>query len=292
MIFKEMRSTVDQSVNFVHEIDDKQALEARYVRRHDDYVACYLSTQTGCAQACRMCHLTATGQNEPHDATVEEIIQQAKAVLSHLNYLPDHFPYPKSVHYNFMARGEPLVARSIIESSQHLFPELGMLATTIYNLRPRFLISTIMPETLNQSLVDLFPVSHPEIYYSLYSLNPEFRRRWLPRAMDPERALDMLAEWQYYTKKVVKIHFALIEGVNDSQENALEIAKAVNNRRLRVDYALVRYNPPSEKYGRETSEEGTRNFSHWLWANTHGARIKQVDRVGPDVAASCGMFVS
>lgn len=282
-----LQSEVDASRNFVWDVGEGQALEARYVRRHPEYVACYISSQTACAQACRMCHLTATGQNQARDAKVAEMSMQAHEVLDYAKTQLE----ARSVHFNFMARGEPFASQVVLDQGQFLFLELGRIARK-HNLLPRYLISTIMPESLPESLCKLFPTVHPEIYYSLYSMNPEFRRRWLPRAMDPNRALDLLAEWQYHTKKVIKIHFALIEGVNDSVESAQAIGDAVTKRRLRVDYALVRYNPPSEKYGKETPVEWTHRFAEELEDASPGSRIKMVDRVGPDVAASCGMFVS
>ncbi len=280
-----LRSEIDASVNFVWDIDEKQALEARYVRRHKNYAACYLSTQTGCAQACRMCHLTFTGQNKPRDATFEELLEQAQVVM---HYYVNNTEPAKTVHYNFMARGEPLASEVLLAGSEDLFLRLGALAKDCKVL-PRFLVSTIMPKSLPGSLVQLFPVVHPEFYYSLYSVREDFRRKWLPKAMEPRVALALLAEWQQHTKKIVRIHHALIEGENDSKEDALAIAELVKNAMLRVDYTLVKYNSPSERHGEESSK--AYEYSHWLWANTPGSRVKTIDRVGFDVAASCGMFV-
>jgi adenine C2-methylase RlmN of 23S rRNA A2503 and tRNA A37 len=239
-----------------------------------------------------MCHLTATGQNKPKDTPFEGIMTQARYVLGHWKGLRDD--PAKTVHFNFMARGEPLDNRFFTQwkepEAQTTFSSLGHLARE-YGLNPRWLVSTIMPTSLERTLVDIFPLIHPEIYYSLYSMNPEFRRRWLPRAMDPNKALDLLVDWQYHTKKVFKIHFALIKGQNDSPEDAQAIADAVNARNLRVDFALVRYNPPGKKYGEEAEEHTFVRYAHDLQYLT-GGRVKTVDRVGPDVAASCGMFIS
>jgi adenine C2-methylase RlmN of 23S rRNA A2503 and tRNA A37 len=55
------RSAQDDSVNWDRPAADVGRIEARYVRRCPDYFVVYLSAQTGCAQGCRMCHLTATG---------------------------------------------------------------------------------------------------------------------------------------------------------------------------------------------------------------------------------------
>ncbi|MBD3261716.1 MAG: radical SAM enzyme, Cfr family protein [Candidatus Altiarchaeales archaeon] len=220
------------------------------------------------------------------------MLSQAKKVLNHYSFGVPRQPDAQGVHFNFMARGEPLSSEIIARSGENLFLKLGEIAYD-HGLKPRYLISTIMPESQSESLVSMFPTVHPEIYYSLYSMDPEFRKRWMPRAADPNEALDDLAEWQYHTKKVIKIHFALIEGLNDTPENALAITDAVNARDLRVDYALVRYNPLTEKHGKEAPEWSVQQFAEDLKRHhRYRPRVKVVDRVGPDVAASCGMFVS
>ena len=76
-----------------------------------------------------------------------------------------------------------------------------------------------------------------------------------------------------------KLHFALIEGVNDAPRDIHAICDAVLARDLQVHVNLVRYNPPSAAHGRETPERV-------LEASAVRARV----RVGVDVHASCGMF--
>src|SRR3954463_15536115 len=96
--FTAHRSTQDASVNWDRPADVGR-LEARFVRRRPDYFVVYLSSQTGCAQGCRMCHLTATGQTRLRDATFSEIIEQARIVLDH--YRREAEP-ARTVHFNFM----------------------------------------------------------------------------------------------------------------------------------------------------------------------------------------------
>jgi len=51
--FKILQSQEDQSVNFIADDGNDGFLEARYVRREDNYFIVYLSSQTGCIKACQ-----------------------------------------------------------------------------------------------------------------------------------------------------------------------------------------------------------------------------------------------
>lgn len=287
MEFEVLKSELDASVNFVAKIGPGEALEARYVRRHKDYVACYLSCQTACEQACRQCHLTATGQNHGRDASEREMLEQAELILDH--YFEAGEP-AKTIHFNFMARGEPLVNETILRGARAFFTELGRRAL-LSGLNPLFLVSSIIPESMgDRKFSDIFPIIHPELYYSLYSLRPEFRRRWLPRAMDPYQALDKLTEWHHFTTKVPHIHFPLIAGENDNPDEAFAIISEVRKRGLRADFTLVRYNPPNERTG--TESDNYERYANCLRSAMPEARIKVVERVGFDVHASCGTFLN
>src|SRR5688572_17519921 len=159
-----MHSDLDVSVNWIQRVD-VGAIETRFVRRERDTVVVYLSSQTGCRQACRMCHLTATGQTRLRDTTLDEIVEQADRVLDHYRTQP----LARSVHFNFMARGEPLLNQTLLHDSSALFDALWQRADAL-DLRARFLVSTILPiEHGDRSLEEVFRRYHPEIYYSLYS---------------------------------------------------------------------------------------------------------------------------
>ena len=132
---------------------------------------------------------------------------------------------------------------------------------------------------------------NPTIYYSLYSVNPDFRKRWLPKAMPVKDALRHLHAYQVFTDKPIVFHWAYIEGENDSEAEAAEIARLIKEYNIRGRFNLVRYNPFSEDQGKESSEEVLQARFEQISAvmTEPGSRI--VPRVGQDVHASCGMFV-
>lgn len=277
----------DASVNWDRPADVGR-IEARYVRRGQDYLVVYLSSQTGCDQGCRMCHLTATGQTHLRDVTQEEFLQQATTVLTHYQRKA---PPARSVHFNFMARGEPLANPVLLSHADELLGELAQRAVAL-KLRPRYLVSTIFPRELGIRLLeDIFLIHHPEIYYSIYSVSEHFRRRWLPKALPAEEALDRLASWQRSSYKICKIHYAFIAGENDSEADVHAICDALESRKLMVHVNIVRYNPfDPRRHGVEPAEEIIQRNAQIYQSRLPHARVRIIPRVGYDVQASCGMF--
>lgn len=285
-----LKSEQDQSVNFIYDSPTIGTFESRFVRREEDYFIIYLSSQSGCSQSCRMCHLTATGQNLYVNSTEEDFLYQANSVYQYYDNVDSK---AKCVHYNFMARGEPLDNNYLLNNADKLLLKLSALSKK-RNLESRFLISTIVPKHLeNIEFSDIFKskILVPELYYSLYSVDETFRKKWLNKALDYQSSLKKLSLWQEQTNKIPRIHFAFIEGENDSEQDMVAMAEAINSYQLRVAVNIVRYNPYSSKYGQESSEAVINRNVNILKDLIKPDFIKIVPKVGFDVKASCGMFV-
>lgn len=281
---KTLVSNIDKSVNF---IEDQLIgfLESRYVRKTDDYFICYLSSQTGCNRGCKFCHLTATNQVQFKDSDYQDYLNQALQVFRH--YRKEQ--KAKYMHYNFMARGEALANKNLLANADKILISLADLADQD-NLIPKFNISTIIPKTFTQSLTDVFKIIQPTMYYSLYSMNPEFRQKWIPSAINPLHALDLLKDYQSLSKKIIKIHYAFIKGENDSLEDLAEMCNELDKRNLLCEFNLVRYNPYSPLQGEESTEKTILRNMEFLASKFKG-KVQMIPRVGFDVKASCGMFV-
>lgn len=284
-------SQQDASVNFVWGSQAGQ-IEARYVRRRTDRFIVYLSVQTGCNLSCRMCHLTQSGQTRTVNLQPEEIVIQARTVLA---WYQDQLragavSVATGVDYSFMARGDFMNNPVLLDAADELLCSLEAAAKE-HGLTSRVKISTIMPRSLDdQALETIFQQSTPDVYYSLYSVDPAFRERWLPRAMDVRPALDQLMDWQQSSRKLVVLHSAFIAGENDSRESILGIGREVAESGLRCDYNVVRYNPYSPVHGAETAHLS--DCVTWLREALPTSVVTVIDRVGRDVYASCGMFMA
>jgi len=223
------------------------------------------------------------------EATITDYVDQASRVLSHFSSLNE---YANRCNFNFMARGEPLSNNSVLTKWDAVADELTNQAIINGIRRSKFNLSTIMPMSVwEHDLAALYGRGDTHLYYSLYSMREDFRRRWLPKAMDPEIALDRLAAWQQKTGRELALHWAFIKGENDDLGTLDEIITAVHSRGIVAKFNAVRYNPYSDRQGEESDESIVlRNFAY-LHSALGGQTSRIVPRVGQDVAASCGCFL-
>ncbi len=285
---KTIKSSIDESVNFVVPHGEGM-LESRYVRRQPDYFICYLSSQSGCTKGCKFCHLTTTKQTSFNQATVTDFALQARPVIEH--YLTK--PQAKVVNFNWMARGEALDNPDILKRwylvYKCLYDELYIEGAS--HLDIRYNISTIMPRTLKDSLSHIFRHGpYPTIYYSLYSMNQEWRDKWLPGAMPPDQALGELKKYQDITQKIVYIHGAFIKDENDSYDSVQSMIDCIKARDLIIKWNIVRYNPFSPVEGEESPR--LRGIERQLKLAFGASNIQIVSRLDKSTFAPCGMFYS
>ena len=284
-------SAIDSSVNHILTTSEG-IIECRFVQRHEDYIVCYLSSHTGCNLSCRFCHLTATGQTNATPVTIQQYLEQADRVLgTYLGLLQRGHRSAKTVHFNFMARGEALANPFFLEHSSELFSLLRIKADVL-GLHSKFLVSTILPETFATDLSTLLWDSDSIPYYSLYSINPTFRKRWLPKAMDPEKALSLLKIFQDETAREIVLHWAFIEGQNDDIADIDQMLDLIEKAGIMARFNLVRYNPHDGRHGVETEESKLRMLFNRIEKRMMLPGSKIIERVGRDVFASCGTFIN
>jgi len=283
-----LKSKIDNSINYIYEYN-KGLVESRFVQRHSDYIAIYLSSHNGCNKACRFCHLTHTKQTLFNEVTHDDYIAQAQlAFLGYDELNGDKKSKITKVHFNFMSRGEPLSNKCITnpESLITLMSSLNKLCD-VRGLLPRYNISTIVPKNseIKKNSFNIHP-REVNIYYSLYSLNEDFRRKWIPNAQDP----NLVKEYLLRFWPNVRFHWAYIKGENDSIEDTKKIADYINNLDIsEKKISIIQYNPPYEGHSVESHLDViTRNIE----ILNEVAKVKMIQRVGFDVKASCGMFVS
>jgi adenine C2-methylase RlmN of 23S rRNA A2503 and tRNA A37 len=280
-----LHSELDPSTNYISSGLLQGKIETRYVRRLDKDIL-YLSSQTGCDKLCKMCWLTATGQTDYVQITDRMFRKQMELGLGHIAGLK-RIVFPETLHINFMARGEPL-SNPVLAMN---WRELMWYAEELFPFYKKFvpIISSIIPNDCVD--LELFRgYQMPRLYWSAYSCNENFRRRWLPNAQPFDECLAVLKHYHHMGGEV-RVHFPFIAGQNDSEKDVVELAQRLQVSQIPLKINIIRYNPPNDKSAESSQDVVDRNI-HLMQKYMPYASIKIIDRVGADVYASCGQFVS
>jgi len=284
---KVLKSNIDRSVNFI--LPTRHVFEARYVQRDETSKIFYVSSQSGCSQGCRFCHLTATKQTAGVHATVEDYVRQVDTLVEHSW---DISTAALDTYVNFMARGEVLVNPNftrgpwkVLQAIKKAIPGTGKV---------KFKLSTILPVSLPGDL-DQLCWGHTEdfqvdLYVSYYSHREKFRRKWMPRAAHPSNIRRQSLIWTSMGLGRVYFHRALIAGENDGLDDARRWCEAVLEESVTPSVNLIAYNPPPGDNHLSASPERIERIAE-ITREYFPTQVQIVPKVGYDVKASCGMFV-
>jgi adenine C2-methylase RlmN of 23S rRNA A2503 and tRNA A37 len=234
-------------------------------------------------------HTPIYGSNDPFVVRAVNTLKQEEEELIPIESA-------SRMNINFMARGEPLANKYVVNEWSKIAS--GFEQANPFNLMLKNNISTIMPNTIkHRKLSDIFGIYKPHVYYSMYSVDNEFRDEWIPNAMPVEQALEKLKEYEDFApelKTPVTFHWAYIKGHNDNLEKTRELAKLIKGLGFRAKFNLVRFNPhPNlEAKGICEPDEGKLQELFDIISDALGhPKSYIVPRVGKDVFASCGMFI-
>lgn len=263
----------------VHSGDDQvfECVLLPYSKR----ISCCLSTQLGCPMGCTFC---ATGLGGfDRNLTPGEIVGQYLLLQGFVNenlHRPDLRP-GRIGHVVFMGMGEPLLNYdNLLASLRLLHEEVGLsyrhMTVSTVGLVPqiRWLAKAGLP--LHLAL-------------SLHSPIDEVRSRLMPvnNRWPVTEVLDAMKEYQRSTGRKITIEYLLIDGVNDTREQARLLARLVSGVPHVVNLIPFNYVDTEQGFRRPT-RENVRAFRKEL--EMRGANVTERIERGHDIAAACGQL--
>lgn len=261
-----------ETVKFLWELDGGARVET-VLMHYDRRSTVCLSSQAGCAMACSFC---ATGQAgfERHLSVgeiVEQFIQASRRAAASDRRLGNVV---------FMGMGEPLANYdSTWAAIRRLNGPLGLGARHIT-------VSTVglVPGIVRMADEDL-PVN---LAVSLHAANDELRDELVPiNRTYPLEALERAcADYVERTRRRLSFEWAMIDGVNDTRRDAVELAAIC--RRLRAHVNLIPLNPTPGYRVRGSSGNRVRVFRDELLER--GVNVTVRDTRGSEIDAACGQL--
>ena len=266
--------SADGTVKWLWALHDDARIET-VLMHYDDRSTVCVSTQAGCAMACGFC---ATGQGGfDRNLTTGEIVEQV--VRASRRALTDGEPRRVS-NVVFMGMGEPMANYDhVIAAVRRIHADLGLSARHLT-------ISTVgIVPGIRRLAAEPLPVN---LAVSLHAANDTSRDELVP--INRRYPLDELhtacAEYLAAKNRRLSFEWAMIDGVNDSDRDADELAAYA--RSLRAHVNLIPLNRTAGWPTTGSPPERVRAFRDRLVAAGVNATIRS--NRGNDIDAACGQL--
>jgi len=264
----------DGAVRYVLGLEDSKTVEAVYMPERDRVTLC-LSSQVGCALACRFCFTALLGL--VRNLTAGEIVGQALALLQ-----TQRIPRRARLNVVFMGMGEPLVNLAAVMRAVRIMAEadglgipLGRITLSTAGIVPR--IYDLAREPKRPKLAISLNASTEEQRTALMPLNRKYPLREL---------LQACRAYPLRPRERLTFEYVLLGGINDSKADAERVGKLLHGIRAKVN--LIPYNSGQEFPYRPPPLACVLAFQRVLTRQGVPTFIR-ISR-GQDVRAACGQL--
>ena len=270
-IRRKLVSAIDGTVKYLFELSDGNSVESVVMKYKHGNTIC-VSSQVGCRMGCAFCASTIGGKLR--DLAPSEILGQ---VLVAQNDTGERIS-----NIVMMGIGEPLDNyQNVIKFLRLVGCEDGMnIGYRHISLSTCGLVDKIdalakedMPITLSISL----HAPNDAIRSSMMKVN----KKW-----GVDELLAACKEYQAVTTRRISFEYALIEGVNDSDACADELAKKLHGIMCHVN--LIPANPVKENSFKKPDMNKIIHFKEILIKKGINATVRRT--LGADIDASCGQL--
>ncbi|HRQ90380.1 MAG TPA: 23S rRNA (adenine(2503)-C(2))-methyltransferase RlmN [Bacteroidia bacterium] len=269
----------DTTRKFLFRLHDRRLVETVKIPANvhfdggqSDRVTLCVSSQVGCAYACKFCASGLAGFTR--NLEVEEIVGQVFAAEEESGEAVRNLV--------FMGMGEPLAnltrltkAISILNAPWGLNIGARHMTVSTSGLAPQIERLAELPVQIRLAI-------------SLHGATDEVREKIMPvnRKYNLERLFKALEVWRERKKQKITFEYILIDGVNDSSEQATQLARRA--RALDAKVNLIPYNTVEGLPWQRPSESRQEAFRQILHRAGVVATLRR--EKGHDIEAACGQL--
>ena len=269
VVLRKQVSRRDGTIKYLWELADGNAVETVVMRYHHGNTVC-ISTQVGCRQGCAFCASTIGGlvrQLEPYEMLEEVMFSQLDSGLRISNIV-------------LMGIGEPLDNFDNVMKFLKLVNcprgmDIGMrhISLSTCGLTERF-------DKLGELNLQL------TLSVSLHAPDDETRSQIMPanRGRGVEQLMDACERYYAATGRRISFEYAMIDGVNDSDAQADQLARLLKGTLGHVN--LIPLNDVEES----PLKPSRRVAAFQKRLERQGVTVTVRRKLGSDIDASCGQL--
>ncbi len=270
-ILEKYVSKIDGTVKYLFELEDGNCVETVVMRYKHGLSVC-ISSQVGCRMGCGFCASTIGGLYR--SLTAGEILNQVIFAQKDIG--------ERISNIVMMGIGEPLdnydnVIKFLHNVNhtdglnigyRHISLSTCGLVDKIYKLKEENLSITLS--------------------ISLHAPNNEIRDKIMPvnKKYRVEELIKACRDYIDTTTRRISFEYSLISGVNDSVENACELARLLKGMLCHIN--LIPVNHVEEREFHKGNAESIRKFQNKLTELGMNATVRR--ELGSDISASCGQL--
>ena len=270
-VVRKQESQKDGTIKYLWKLSDGNCVETVLMRYHYGNTVC-ISTEVGCRMGCAFCASTLGGlvrRLEPYEMLDQVLFTQVDSGL------------PVS-HIVLMGIGEPLdnfdnVMRflELVNSADGMNISMRHISLSTCGLVP-------MIQKLAQRDLQL------TLSVSLHAPNDVVRNTIMPvnKAYPTQELLDACRQYYDITKRRISFEYAMIDGVNDREEDAKELLRRLKG--LPAHMNLIPLNHVEESPLKPSSRTAVLRFQKILEDGGVPATVRRT--LGGDIDASCGQL--
>ncbi|MCL1974788.1 MAG: 23S rRNA (adenine(2503)-C(2))-methyltransferase RlmN [Firmicutes bacterium] len=280
VIMRRLNTKKGDTVKLLLALADGELIETvlmLYERKNSrDRATCCISTQSGCAMGCAFC---ASALNKhPRNLSAGEMIAQAIAAVT----IGQEYGFAGISNVVFMGMGEPLANMTHLKQAILLMNDAQGLNIG----QRRITVSTcgLIPQIYELAQWGL----QINLAVSLHAAAQEKRLRLMPIAARYTIA-ELLTACRYYRMKTgrrVTMEYALFSGVNDSEEDARQLANLLAGEDILVN--IIPANNVIEAGFYSSERELIKKFHTTIVSR--GIEVAVRERRGTDIDAACGQL--
>lgn len=270
-IEKKLVSVYDDTVKYLFKLHDEEYIESVVMKYKYGYTIC-VSSQVGCKMGCNFCASGIAGFIR--NLEVGEILGQVYAAENDLGI--------RISHIVMMGVGEPLdnfdnVMKFLSQISDENGLNIGMRNISLSTCGVVTGIYKLMEKRLGLTLS-----------ISLHAPNDEIRSRTMPvnKRWNIDELLKACRDYTKATSRRISFEYAMISGVNDSDECANELGKRLKGMLCHVN--LIPVNSVKERDYKRSDNTRINEFIKVL--EKYGINVTVRRTLGSDINASCGQL--
>lgn len=270
-MIKKLVSQIDGTSKYLFLLENGSIIESVLMKYEYGNTVC-ISTQVGCRMGCTFCASTLDGVER--NLTAGEMLSQIYEIQKDCG--------ERISGVVLMGSGEPL------DNYDNVLKFIGLIndPNGICIGQRHITLSTCgLVDKINELAQQNLQIT---LAISLHAPNDSIRNLTMPisKKYPIEELLEACKAYVQHTKRRITFEYAMIHGLNDSDDCALELAKRLKHMLCHVN--LIPINDVKERNYSKSSNEKVEKFAQILRAKGIETTIRR--KLGSDIDAACGQL--